>query len=309
MRLVSVTAPKGKGVEVARLALDAGISRASVHEVQIHTHNGDIEIEDVVEISSSTPQAKAFVDALMSAPLYEPGTYSITIRQPLSVVSKESPLEVTRPVVVPTVDILEDLWQFSHLTFSFVGRFFIGALLLSYGMIQSNLLLIIAGLLFMPFLPLLLAVGFGLWTREWRLAGQGIFALLVATSLTAVGSIVVALMTGPPLRFEPTGSLLASFLISLAIGVAASLATADDVGRRELIGLAATSQVALIPAWLGITSVFGFSPLAVTSPVERIVTFFLVTGTVISSAFITYALLRMRGVAVRHFTSRAIRKN
>ncbi|HEY0100004.1 MAG TPA: hypothetical protein VGB76_13730, partial [Pyrinomonadaceae bacterium] len=239
----------------------------------------------------------------------EPGTYSITIRQPLSIVSKESPLEVTRPVVVPTVDILEDLWQFSHLTFSFVVRFFIGALLLSYGMIQSNLLLIIAGLLFMPFLPLLLAVGFGLWTREWRLAGQGILALLVATGLTATGSIVVALMTGPPMRFEPSSSLSATFLISLAIGVAASLATADDVGRREMIGLAATSQVALIPAWLGISSVFGFSPLAVTSPVESLATFFLVIGTVVGAALITYALLGMRGAAVRHFISRAIRKN
>jgi len=40
--------------------------------------------------------------------------------------------------------------------------------------------------------------------------------------------------------------------MSLALGVAAGLATSDDVGRRELFGLAAATQVAILPVWFGI---------------------------------------------------------
>lgn len=57
-------------------------------------------------------------------------------------------------------------WQFGHVTASFVGRFLVGALILSYGMTKNNLLLIMAGLL--------LAIGFGALSRGWRLwPGRG----------------------------------------------------------------------------------------------------------------------------------------
>ena len=39
-----------------------------------------------------------------------------------------------------------------------------------------------------------------------------------------------------------------------AVGIAAGLATVDDVGRREMIGLAATAQIA-IPSRLGLDCV------------------------------------------------------
>jgi hypothetical protein len=43
----------------------------------------------------------------------------------------------------------------------------------------------------------------------------------------------------------------------VAVGVAAGLASIDDAGRREMIGLAAAGQIGLIPVWLGIVTVLG----------------------------------------------------
>jgi hypothetical protein len=44
--------------------------------------------------------------------------------------------------------------------------------LLAYGLVESKLLFMIAGLLFIPLSPLMLSIGFGLWTKQWRLARQ-----------------------------------------------------------------------------------------------------------------------------------------
>lgn len=302
MRLVRVKTPEGKGAEVAQLALELGISEASVFQMQVYGQNGRREINDAVDISSSTPKAKTFIDAVMSAPFFDPEHYSIMVRQPRAIVSKESPKRVTRPVVIPTSDIYEELWQFSHVTSSFVGRMFIGALLLSYGMMKFNLLLMVAGLMFLPLLPLMLAMGFGLWTREWRLVGQGLFALLVGTALTIGGGAAVAAMTGPPLRFQEFSSMLTAFLISTSVGVAAGLATGDDAGRRELIGLAATAQVALIPAWVGISLVIGFPQMDSSSPAQRMLTFAVNVGAITITSLITYAILRMKGNPLWRFS-------
>ncbi|MGH9941701.1 MAG: hypothetical protein ACRD9R_04990 [Pyrinomonadaceae bacterium] len=300
MRLVKV-----KGPEVARVAFGVGISRVSLHREQVLSSDGRNETKDAVDIDTSTPKAKAFIDALMSAPFFDAQEYTISVRQPRSVVSHEGAREVTWPLVEPTADIFEELWQFSHVTYGFVGRVLIAAMLLAYGLIEYKILFIIAGLLFLPLLPLLLAASFGLWTRQWRLAGQGVFALAVATALLIAGGVLVALLTNPPLKFNEHNSLLTGALISLGVGVAAALATGDDVGRREMIGLAATAQLAIVPVWFGVSFVFGFPALDSASPAERAAGFGLNVGTVVLAASTTYALLRMRGEAVRRFTDSA----
>jgi len=73
-------------------------------------------------------------------------------------------------------------------------------------------------------------------------------------------------MTNPPLQYNEHNSLVVGFLISLAVGIAAGLASADDVGRREMIGLAATAQMAILPVWFGISLVFGFPAADTSSP-------------------------------------------
>lgn len=301
MRLVRVKTPEGKGADVARMAVEVGISEASVYQVQVHGREGGPRVKDVVDVGTSTPKAKAFVDAVMSAPFYDPQEYSIDTRQPRAVASKEDARGVTRPIVIPEPDVYEELWQFGHVTISFAGRVLIGALLLSYGMMKLNLLLMIAGLLFLPLLPLLLAVGFGALSREWRLAGQGLFAFAVATALIVAGGAAVAAMTGPPLRFHEFSPMRTALLISAAVGVAAGLATADDVGRRELIGLAATAQIALLPAFFGISLVIGFPLLSPELPAQRALTFLLTAVTITVASLVTYVALGMRGRGLRRF--------
>ena len=304
MRLVRVKAPEGQAGEVARLAHEAGVPSVTLSQVRNLSSDGSAETKDVIDVDTATPKAKAFVESLMSAPFFNAEKYSIAIRQPRSVISKENVRGLTWPIVAPSADIFEELWQFSQVTPSFVGRVLIGAALLSYGMLEQNLLLMVAGLLFLPLLPTLLAVGLGALSREWRLAGQGLFAFALASVLIVAGGAIVAAVAGPPLRYHTFSGMLTAAVISSLVGVAAALADADDVGRREMIGLAATAQVALIPAWFGISLVIGFSQAVdPTTPPQRLLTFAVIVAAIIVASTATYAALGLRGRGLHKFTA------
>ncbi len=296
MRVVTVKAPEGKGTTVADLALSVGIAEASVTSVYVRGPNHTM---DRVEVETSTPKAKKFVDALMAAPYYNPRDYHIAIRGVLAIVNDQGQAEATFPVYAPTVDVCEELWQFSHITLSFIIRVLVASLLLAYGMIQNHILIMAAGLLFIPFLPLIMAMSFGAWTRDWRLARQGLATFVTGVVVITLGSALVAFLTGGPLRFDQFGSLGVGLAISLVVGVAAALASADDVGRRELIALAASSQLAILPAWLGISLVLGFSDPSKVS--ERILAFFVNSAALVVASAVVYAALRMRGSGLRNF--------
>ena len=304
MRQVTVASPSGKGVEVAKIAFDAGISAVSLNEVRVLEADGSETSKDRIEIETGTALAKAFVDQLTVAPFFDREHYTVAVRQPRSIISSESLSILTRPLVEPSTDLFQELWQFCQVTFGFVGRIYLGALLLAFGLIDDRLLFMIAGLLFIPLLPLMLGFGFGVWTRQWRLVGQALFALAVALALLIAGGVTVALLNHPPLRYVESNSLLTGALISLVVGVAAGLATADDVGRREMIGLAATAQVAIIPAWFGICFVFGFPAFDSTSPRQRILSLVSNITTIVIAAAATYAALRIKGSSLRVFDER-----
>ena len=116
-----------------------------------------------------------------------------------------------------------------------------------------------------------------------------------------LGGIVVALFTGPPLRFNEFSSLPVSLMISLIVGVAAGLATADDVGRREMIGLAATAQIAILPAWFGICFVLGFPQVDSAPPINRALGLLANVAVIVVAALVTYAAIGMKGSALRIF--------
>jgi hypothetical protein len=291
MRLIKVSAPEGRGEEVARTAFSVGIETVSINQIKSLSSDGKTATKDSVDIETSTPKGKRFVDAILAADFYNPSEFSIAVRQPRSIISKESLREMTKPLVEPATDILEELWQFTHITYGFVGRIFLAACLLAYGLIQQQILLIIAGLLFLPLLPLLLSVGFGAWTRNWKLSMQGALAFLTATILLLLGGVAVAAVASPPLKYDQFNSLLVGFLISLAVGIAAGLANIDDVGRREMIGLAATAQIAIIPVWFGICLVFGFPATTGENEItKRALSFFINVATIIVVSLAVYAL-------------------
>ena len=301
MRQITITAPQGTAQEIAKIAFAVGISEVTIGEKRILGASGSEVVKDSIEMDVGTPLAKAFMDELTSKPFFARDTFSVAVRQPRSIVSSERLSILTRPLVEPSVDVFEELWQFSQVTYGFVGRILIGALLLAYGLVEYQLLLIIAGLLFIPMLPLMLSVGFGLRTKQWRLAAQGIFSLAVALGLLTLGGLTIGFLTNPPVRYAEFNPLETSLLISCAVGVAAGLATVDDAGRREMIGLAATAQIAIIPAWIGLCLILGF-PSSQTAPAKhRLIALVSNVGAMVIASFITYTLLGVKASALKCF--------
>src|SRR4029079_17886496 len=119
-------------------------------------------------------------------------------------------------------------------------------------------------------------------------------ALLTAIVLKAAGGATVAILSHPPVRYVEANSLVTGLLISLVVGVAAGLATSDDVGRREMIGLAATAQVAIVPTWFGLAAVLGLPANDSVSAKQRAMSLVINVAGIVVASFVTYAALRMR---------------
>lgn len=300
MRLITVRAPKGHGQKVASLAFKADIARVSLHEATALLADSTTKAEDVVEIETATPKGKQFIETLMNASFYNPGTYSFTVRHPESVFASEPPEEETHPIIRPTTDVYEELWQFTKVTVSLVGRVFLSSLLLAYGMREGYMPLIIAGLLFLPYHHHMLGMALAGSILEWRFFRQGLYAFLVSTLCITAAGAVVALLMEPHIKFtEFSASYLVSFLLSMIIGIAAGLGSADDAGRRELIGLAATAHISVYPAWFGMKFIFGFDPA--DKPIEFLLIFLMDVATLTLFAAITYKLMKMHGAGIRRF--------
>jgi hypothetical protein len=137
-----------------------------------------------------------------------------------------------------------------------------------------------------------LALAFGSWAGDWRLARQGAFALLVSILVSIAAGAVVAMLHHGPLAFTDFQSPLVAFGISSVIGVAAGLASADDAGRRYLIGVAAAVQYSVFPVWFGTSLVLGFPSRPIVW--ERIATFAVNIATIAVVAGVVYALAGMR---------------
>lgn len=236
MRLVTIRIPKGHGQQVAALAFRADISKVVIHEAKALLANSTTIEEDVINIETATPKAKKLIEELLEASFYDPLTYSFTVRHPEAVYASESPEEETYPIVRPTTDVYDDLWQFSHVTVSLIGRVFLSSLLLAYGMVEGYMPLIIAGLLFLPYHHQMLSIGLGSSIAEWKLFRQGIFAILISTVAIVLAGACVGLLTEAQVKFtEFLSPPLNSFFIAMVIGIAAGLGDVDDAGRRELI--------------------------------------------------------------------------
>jgi hypothetical protein len=233
MHEIRATIPESCVPEAVRLATMVGISEPTTSEVYVH---GIGEKRVLLSVETSTPRARAFTRALMHSPALR-GTFTLTSREVRAIVSKESAESLTRPMSEPVPDIIQDLWQLSHITWSYIGRALAGAILLAGGIIEDNPIAIVVAALFLPFLSQVVAFGIGLWSRDKKLAGHGLKALLVSITLGFIGGFVVALVEGGPIAFHGFKSPLSSFGISAVIGATAGLSNADDTGRRYLVGV------------------------------------------------------------------------
>ena len=254
MHEIRATLPAEHVGTAARLAQEAGISSVAVSDVYLQ---GREERLKIVSVETSTPRARAFVNALLSSASLTGVDYSLTSRELRAIVSGDDILDLTRPMSEPFPDVIQDLWQLSHLTVSYIARAAAGAVLLATGILDDNPVAIVVAALFLPFLAEVLAISFGLWSRDRRLVFRGMRAVAVSTTLAFAAGALVAAIQGGPIHFTAFKNPLASFAVSAVIGITAGLSNADDTGRRYLIGVAAAVQLAIFPVWLGAASIIG----------------------------------------------------
>src|SRR5215203_1368724 len=192
MRIVKIIAPSDRTGEITDAAFAVGIEQASVHGADVHSADGSKAARDVINVETSTPKAKKFIDRLLTSEFYDPKTISINVRQPRAIVSSTDQRSLTEPLEEPGIDLYAELWQFSHITYGLVGRVLVSAFLLGHGLVEQKMLFIVAGLLFLGVLPMMMAISLGTVTRQWPLAVQGIAALVVTIVLLFLGGVLAA---------------------------------------------------------------------------------------------------------------------
>ena len=294
MHEVRVTVPRGSGSAIAKAALEAGIQRITVCPVHVIDSHADAEI---VSVETSTPRAKAFLHRVLSSGEVDLGKTSITTREVRAILEGDPVHELTYPAVEPTVEVFQDLWQLNHLTPSFIARALAAAILLGYGMLRADPVSIVVAALFLPFMSQVLGLAFGAWAADWKLAAQSAAALVVSLIISVLAGITLAVMLGGPLQFDGFKSPVLSLMMSLVIGAAAGLSTADDAGRRYLIGVAAAAQSGIFAVWTGFALVLGFPDRATT--IARLLTLPLNVCAIGIAACVSYALIGLRRGSAR----------
>lgn len=294
MRSVQIKAPPELRDEIAGLAFDSGIAAVTFMDLLAVSKSGASDPKVAITFETSTPKAKDFVDKLLLAQYFNREKIAFDVRERRSIINTDPIHDVTYPWVMPGTDVIQDLYQFSHITAGLIGRVLLAGCLLAYGLLHQSLLLMIAGMMFIPLLPVLSAIGLGGWTGFWRLATRAVGVLVLTGGLLFIGGVLIGLVGSPPVQYTDFPPLLTGVLISSAVGVAAALAHTDDVGRRELIGLAATSQIAIVPTWLGLCAVFGLPATEESAAVEkRLLSLVLNVLCVIVASLVTYIATRV----------------
>ena len=289
MHEVRVSLPQAHIGEAVRIAHSVGIERVSVSDIFVH---GPEFPAKVLSVETSTPKARAFVEKFLAEGAFAKVPSTLTSRELRAVLSDVATDDMTNPMSEPFPDVIQDLSQLSTLTASYVGRAGAGALLLASGMIHNDPIAIVVAALFLPFLSQVLAISFGVWSRDGQLALKGVRTVLVSTIIAVLAGVIVGLLEGGPIGFTSFKTPLASFAISAVIGVTAGLSCADDAGRRYLIGVAGAVQFAVFPAWFGLSFVLGMPSLE--TALTRLFSFGINLLTISTCAALAYALLHLR---------------
>jgi hypothetical protein len=298
MQEITVITPQGKAKPVVRVAQAQGIAQVAVSQVYVY---GPDKEHDEVRFECSSPQAAQFIEALMSAPFYDPLEYSVSDDELLSIIDNDPPEKVSRPFRISSTTILQDLWLQNHVTVAYVARAFVSTMLLAYGLLDGDITVLIIALLFTPFLAQDLAIGFGAWMGDWRLARQGAIVLGISTLIATLSGAITAVVMGGPIQYDQFGTLQSNFAISLLVGIVAGLDTADEAGRREFIAVAGAAQFASFPVWFGICLILGFPGQETT--LWRLVTFVVNIVTILVASLATYIALRYRRDNIRRYVS------
>src|ERR1051326_2918370 len=121
--------------EAVRLAREAGIERINVADIFVY---GPDARRQVVSVETSTPKARAFVEAILASPALAGSDVSLTSRELRAIINGGDLAELTRRMSEPFPDVIQDLWQLSHVSPSYVGRAAAGGILLAAGLMRSE---------------------------------------------------------------------------------------------------------------------------------------------------------------------------
>src|SRR6187551_1686575 len=153
MHEIRVTLPQDCIAEATRLAREAGIDTVRVSHVVVNERP-----QSELSVETSTPKARAFVEKLMDSKTISHCDHTLTSREVRSIVGRPETeiASLTRPMSEPLPNIVQDLWQLSHITPSYLGRTASGAVILADGLIHDNPISIVVAALILPFLSQIL---------------------------------------------------------------------------------------------------------------------------------------------------------
>lgn len=262
MRHLIISVDPAKEDDVLRSAFAAGAGHVLRSSKQECAADGSSRTRTSLDVMLSAPRARRLINALSALP---PGSWSVISVHPRSVFGGTTLFAETRPYPVAGLEMEDDLWEFAHVTTSLVMRVLLaGALvaLVALGMVAGNLPVMLAGLLFLPYHHALIAVALAALRRRGALAGRAVVVFVLSTALLVIAGYLVAVVAGGPLGWHPQGGPVSALGIGAIVGAAAGFGSADDAGRRELIGLAATAHLSVLPVWAGLTLGLGTGDMA-----------------------------------------------
>ena len=97
------------------------------------------------------PRSRLFVEALLASRVLAAADY-LTPCELRAIVDRMDLAELTSPMSEPFPDVIQDLWQLTHLTTSYLIRALAGGILLATGIVEDNAVAIVVAALFLPFL-------------------------------------------------------------------------------------------------------------------------------------------------------------
>jgi hypothetical protein len=297
MRELKISAPPEASARILQIAQEQGVQEISVNLV----HDAQGNQKDQIKLKTSTPQAHQVLQRLRTDAQLPLSKIKISSHQLNALISDSDLKTLTRPFCMPPDDVIQDFWQTTHITLSFLCRVLISAMLLSYAMLEDRFVLMIGAMLFTVFSPCLMGWGLGFATRDSSLIRQAAVAFLIANSVSIGAAAVIAILHHGPLLWNDFGTLGGNLFVAAASTIVGAVSDADDAGRRQLIAIAAAFPYARFPPWVGICLVKGFPESSVV--LYRLGMFGASCVVMVVLAAMTYALLGFRRYACQTIQS------
>jgi len=108
MHEIRATVPLNHVAGAMQLAREAGIDRISVSDVYVY---GPDAQRQVISVETSTPKARAFIEAFLNSTDLRGAGYSLTSRELRALINGDDLSALTRPMCEPLPDMVQDLWR------------------------------------------------------------------------------------------------------------------------------------------------------------------------------------------------------